>query len=137
MQTVVQAAPVSSKALWAGHVISALVILFLLFDGVIKLLPLDVVTETLGHLGYIPSLARGLGVLTLVCAVLYAIPQTSVLGAILLTGYLGGAIAAQARIGSPLFSTLLFPVYVAALIWGGLWLRDARLRALVPVRSPE
>jgi len=134
MTTIVQTAPVSSKAFWAGHIISALVILFLLFDGVIKLFPLEVVTETLGHLGYPPSLARSLGILTLVCAALYAIPQTSVLGAILLTGLLGGAIATHLRVGSPTFSHLLFGVYLGLMVWGGLYLRDERLRALLPLR---
>jgi hypothetical protein len=81
------------------------------------------------------SLAFGLGVLELICLVVYVIPHTSILGAILWTGYLGGAIAAQVRIGSPLFSTTLFPVYVALLIWGGLYLREDRLRALIPLRA--
>jgi len=134
MPTIVQTAPVSSKAFWAGHIISALVILFLLFDGVIKLFPLEVVTETLGHLGYPPSLARSLGILTLVCAALYAIPQTSVLGAVLLTGLLGGAIATHLRVGSPTFSHLLFGVYLGLMVWGGLYLRDERLHALLPLR---
>jgi DoxX-like family len=108
MQTMTEAAPISGKAQWAGYVLSGLVILFLLFDGVIKLVPIAVVTETLGQLGYPPELARGLGVLTLVCAILYAIPRTSVWGAILLTGLFGGAIATHLRVGSPVFSHLLF-----------------------------
>jgi DoxX-like family len=134
MQTIVQTAPASGKAFWAGHIISGLVVLFLLFDGAIKLVPLEPVTETLGHLGYPPSLARSLGVLTLVCVVLYAIPQTSVLGAILLTGLLGGAIATHLRVGSPIFSHLLFGVYLGVMIWGGLYLRDDRVRALIPLK---
>jgi hypothetical protein len=134
MQAAAQTASVSSKARWAGYAISALVILFLAFDGVMKLVPLDIVTETLGQLGYPPSLARGLGVLTLVCAALYAIPRTSVLGAILLTGLLGGAIATHLRVGSPIFSHLLFGGYLGLMAWGGLFLRDERVRALIPLR---
>ena len=129
-----QTAPVSSKARWTGHVMSALVILFLLFDGIIKLVPLAPVTEALAELGYPVSLARALGVLTLVCTILYAMPRTSVLGAILLTGLLGGAIATHLRVGSPIFTHLLFGVYLGLLIWGGLFLRDERLRTLVPLR---
>jgi hypothetical protein len=134
MQTSIQSVPVSSKALWAGRILSALVVLFLLFDGVIKLPPLAPVTESLAQLGYPVSLARGLGVLTLVCAVLYAIPRTSVLGAILLTGLLGGAIATHLRVGSPIFTHLLFGGYLGVLAWGGLFLRDERVRNLIPLR---
>jgi DoxX-like family len=134
MQTMTETAPISGKAQWAGYVLSGLVILFLLFDGVIKLVPIAVVTETLGQLGYPPELARGLGVLTLVCAILYAIPRTSVLGAILLTGLFGGAIATHLRVGSPVFSHLLFGGYLGLIAWGGLYLRDDRLRALIPFR---
>ena len=129
-----QTAPVSKKAHWAGHIMSALVILFLLFDGIIKLVPLAPVTETLAELGYPVNLARALGVLTLACTILYAMPRTSVLGAILLTGLLGGAIATHLRVGSPVFTHLLFGVYLGLMVWGGLFLRDDRLRALVPLR---
>jgi len=129
-------APVSKTALWVGYVLSGLVILFLLFDSVIKLIPLDVVPQTMGELGYPTTveLARGLGILTLVCTILYAIPQTSVLGAILLTGLFGGAMATHLRIGSPLFSHLLFGLYLGLMVWGGLFLRDPRVRALIPFR---
>jgi hypothetical protein len=123
------------KRLWVGHIMSAFTALFLLFDGVIHLLKIAPVVDAFAQLGYPLSLALGLGVLELICVVGYLIPRTSILGAILLTGYLGGAIAAQVRIGSPLFSTTLFPVYVALLIWGGLYLRDDRLRALIPLRA--
>ena len=128
--------PVSKTALWSGRILSALVILFLLFDSVIKLIPITPVTETLQQLGYSPSinLARGLGILTLVCTLLYAIPRTAVLGAILLTGLLGGAIATHLRVGSPVFSHLLFGAYLGLMVWGGLWLRDPQLRALLPLR---
>jgi hypothetical protein len=124
----------SSRAVWAGRILSGLVILFLIFDGGIKLVPLDVVTETTAQLGYPGSagFARFLGILTLVCTLLYAYPRTAVLGAILLTGYLGGAIATHVRIGNPLFSHTLFGVYLGLMIWGGLYLRDPRIRALIP-----
>jgi hypothetical protein len=129
-----QMGTVSNKALWTGRVFSGLVVLFLIFDFGIKLVPLDVVIQSLAELGYPATLgmARGLGVLLMICTVLYVIPQTSILGAILLTGYLGGAIATHLRIGSPIFSHLLFGVYLGLLIWGGLYLRDPRVRALIP-----
>jgi hypothetical protein len=126
--------PISTTAVWSGRIISALVILFLLFDGIIKLIPLEVVTETSLQLGIPTHLARTLGILTLACVALYANPRTSVLGAIMLTGYIGGAIYVHVRADSPLFSHTLFGVYLAILAWGGLWLRDARLRALIPLR---
>ena len=132
------AQPAASKAArWTGYVMSGLVILFLLFDGGIKLVPLEIVTETSAQIG-LPadaSFARLLGVLTLIGVVLYAVPQTAVLGAILLTGYMGGAIATHLRIDSPLFSHTLFGVYLGLLIWGGLYLREPRLRALIPFRQ--
>ena len=126
----------SKSARWTGLIMSGLVILFLLFDGGIKLVPLEIVTQTSGEIGLPtdPSFARLLGILTLIGVALYAIPQTSVLGAILLTGYMGGAIATHLRIDSPLFSHTLFGVYLGLLIWGGLYLREPRLRALVPFR---
>lgn len=134
MQTIVEAAPVSNTAVWAGRVMSGLIILFMLFDSGIKLIPLDVVIQTCAELGLPTSVgfARGLGILGLVCTILYAVPQTSVLGAILLTGYMGGAIATQIRVGNPLFSHLLLGVYLGLLLWGGLYLRDPRLRAILP-----
>ena len=132
--TFADTAPVSKSALWSGRVVSGLVIVFLLFDGAIKLVPWPVVTETMDRMGYGSSetLARSLGLITLVCTVLYAVPPTSILGAILLTGYLGGAIASHVRIGSPLFSHVLFGFYLGLMVWGGLWLRDRNLRALMP-----
>ena len=135
MSTAVQTAPTGSTMLWAGRIISALVVVFLLFDGAIKLVPLDVVTTTSQELGIPARLARTLGVLTLTCTLLYAFPRTAVLGAILLTGYIGGAIYVHVRAGSPMFTHTLFGVYLALLAWGGLWLRDARLRALIPLST--
>jgi hypothetical protein len=136
MQTVAVPSPVPRSARWLGRGLSGLVILFLLVDGAIKLVPWPVVTETMDRIGYGSSetLARTLGVITVACTVLYAIPPTSILGAILLTGYLGGAMASHLRIGSPLFTHTLFGFYLGLMVWGGLWLRDRKLRALMPWR---
>ena len=136
MPTIVEKPPVSKPALWLGRILSGLVILFLLFDGAIKLVPWPVVTETMDRIGYGSSetLARSLGIITIVCTILYAIPPTSILGAVLLTGYLGGAMASHWRIGSPLFSHILFGFYLGLMVWGGLWLRDKSLRASIPFR---
>src|SRR4051794_27303497 len=122
----------------AGYVMSGLVIAFMLLDGGMKLVPFDVVIKSTAELGYPPSpdLMRGLGVVALVCTALYAWPRTAVLGAILLTAYMGGTVATHLRVGNPLFSHMLFGVYLALLAWGGLYLRDARVRALLPLRSP-
>jgi DoxX-like protein len=119
-----------------GRILSGLVIVFLLFDGAIKLVPWPVVTETMDRMGYGSSetLARSLGIITIVCTLLYSVPPTSILGAILLTGYLGGAIASHVRIGSPLFTHILFGFYLGLMLWGGLYLRDGNLRALIPFR---
>jgi DoxX-like family len=125
----------SNTKLWTGRVLSGIVVLFLLMDGLIKLIPLSQVTETLTQLGYSGSvpLARGLGVLTLAIAALYAMPRTGVLGAILLTGLLGGAMATHLRVGSPIFSHFLFGLYIGLMAWGGLYLRNSQLRsALFP-----
>jgi hypothetical protein len=136
MSTIAETVPVSKPARWLGRVLSGLVILFLLLDGAIKLVPWPIVTETMDRMGYgsSESLARTLGAITIACTVLYAIPPTSILGAILLTGYLGGAMASHMRIGSPLFSHLLFGFYLGLMLWGGLWLRNGNLRALIPLR---
>lgn len=136
MQTAVKAAPVSNKALWAGRIVSGLVSLFLLFDAIGKLMRADVVLQAFDKLGYQRSVSIGIGTVLLICVAIYVIPRTSILGAILLTGYLGGAVAVQVRVGNPLFSEALFPVYMGILIWGGLFLREERLRALVPLRRP-
>jgi len=129
-----QSAPLSKGRLWTGRIMSALPALFLFVDGVGKLVkPAPVVQGTV-QLGYPESVLVGLLIVLLSCTVLYVIPRTAILGAILLTGYLGGAIATHVRVGSPLFSHILFPVYLAVLLWGGLYLRDERLRALIPFR---
>ena len=134
--TTIETAPVSNPARWTGRILSGIVIVFLMIDGAIKLVPWPIVTETMDKMGYGSSetLARSLGVITIVCTVLYSIPPTSILGAILLTGYLGGAIASHVRIDSPLFSHTLFGLYLGLMLWGGLWLRDGRLRSLLPFR---
>lgn len=127
----------STKALWAGRVLSGLAILFLLFDGLIKLPPLEIVTTTSKEIGLpaTESFARFLGIVTLACTALYAWPRTALLGAVLLTGLFGGAIATHLRIGSPLFSHTLFGVYLGVVVWGGLWLRDERVRRVMPFLS--
>lgn len=129
-----ETAPVSNGALWTGRALSAIVILFMIFDGVIKLPPLQIVTQTMAQLGWPedPNTARLLGIVGLISTVLYALPRTSVLGAILLTAYMGGAISTHVRIGNPLLSHTLFGVYLAVVLWGGLYLRDPRVRALIP-----
>jgi hypothetical protein len=118
-------------AVWGGRVLTGLASVFLLFDAVVKLAMSPEAIAGTQELGWPVSVVRGLGVLELVCLVTYLVPRTAVLGAVLWTGYLGGAIATHLRVGNPLMSHTLFPVYVAALIWGGLWLRDRRVRALL------
>jgi DoxX-like protein len=129
-----QTVTVSNKSLWAGRIVSALPALFLLVDSAMKLASPEVVVKTTVELGYAESVILPLGVVLLVCTILYLIPRTAVLGAILLTGYLGGAVATQVRADQGLFG-ILFPVVLGVLLWGGLVLGDARLRALVPLRS--
>jgi hypothetical protein len=114
---------------------SALPALFLVMDGIMKLMKPEFVVKATVQLGYPESVIVLLGIVVLVCVILYVIPRTTVLGAILLTGYLGGAVATHVRVGDPLFSHALFPVYFARLLWGGLYLREERLRALIPLRS--
>ena len=134
MPSVTHRAPVPRKLLRTGRLLSTLAVLFLLFDSVVKVMRLAPAVEGTARLGYPESLVLGIGILELVCLVVYAIPRSAVLGAILLTGYLGGAIATHVRVGSPLFTHTVFPIYVAVLVWGGLFLREDRLRALIPVR---
>ena len=128
-----EAVPTSSGLVWAGRALSGLVVLFLLFDGTIKLVPLQVVIDTVIPLGWPadPMTWRALGVVLMASALLYAYPRTAFLGAILITAYLGGAVATHVRVGSPLFSHILFGVYVGVALWAGLWLRDPRIRALL------
>jgi hypothetical protein len=125
---------ISRKSLWIGRILSGFVTAFLLFDAIIHLLRPAPVVEAFARLHLPLSLAADLGIIELVCIALYVIPRTSILGAILLTGYLGGAIATQLPTSTSLFGEILFPVYVGAIVWGGLYLRDDRLRTLVPWR---
>jgi DoxX-like family len=120
---------------WIGWGMSGLMIAFLLFDSVSKLVLEHHVVEATTQIGYPLDAIRPLGVICLACTLLYAIPRTSILGAILLTGYLGGAIASKVRIEDPMFSSVLFGAYFGILVWGGLYLRDERLRSLIPFRQ--
>jgi DoxX-like family len=120
---------------WIGWGMSGLMIAFLLFDSVSKLVLEHHVVEATTQIGYPLDVIRPLGVICLACTLLYAIPRTSILGAILLTGYLGGAIASKVRIEDPMFSSVLFGAYFGILVWGGLYLRDERLRSLIPFRQ--
>ena len=122
----------SKKWLWTGRVVTAIAALFMLFDGVIHLMKIPAVTDAFAKMGYSPGVITPLAIIELLCLILYVIPSTSVTGAILLTGYLGGAVDSNVHAGNPLFSTILFPVYIAALLWGGLYLRNTKLRELIP-----
>lgn len=128
-------APVSNKRLWTGRILSGLVVLFLLMDGVMKVMLASVAVEGTKKVGFPESTVFPLGCVLLACTLLYAIPKTSILGAILLTGYLGGAVATHVRVGDPLFSHVLAPVYFGVMLWGGLYLRENRLRALIPLSN--
>ena len=122
---------------WAGWVLSGIAVLFLLFDAGIKVLKLPFAVEATTQLGYPASTIVPIGLLEIGCLILYLVPRTSVLGAILWTGYLGGAVATHVRAGSPLLGFTLFPTYVAALLWAGLWLRDDRVRAVLRARGAK
>lgn len=125
---------ISNKRLWAGRVMSGLPTLFLLVDGGMKLYKPRVVVEATVQMGYPESAIVGIGVALLLSTLLFLLPRTSILGAILLTGYLGGAVASQVRVSAVPFN-IVFPVLIGALLWGGLWLRDRRLQALIPLRA--
>ena len=127
-------ASTTSRQIIAGRVLSGLAIAFLAFDSIIKVARTQLAIDATVQLGYPAGVTFGIGVVELLALILYVIPRTSVLGALVLTAHLGGAVATHVRLGNPLFSHVLFPTYVAALLWGGLWLRDARVRALLPIR---
>lgn len=129
-------APSSKLANRVGWALTTLFTLFMIFDIVIKLIRMAIVEEALAQLGYPAGTGFSIGVLEAVLLALYLVPRTSVLGAVLFTGLFGGAIASHLRVESPLFSHVLFGVYLGLFAWGGLWLRDARLRALFPLRAP-
>jgi len=126
--------PVSKARFWAGTILMVLAILFLLMDSVLHLMKPAPVVEAFARLGYPISLSVALGIIELVCIALYALPLTSIFGAIVLTGYLGGAVATQLRAGSSLFETI-FPILVGIVAWVGIWLREDRLRAIFPLRG--
>ena len=134
MQPSGRATGISKGSLWTGRIVTALVFLFMLFDGGIKVLRMAPAVEGTARLGYPTSLVLPIGVVALVCTFLYAIPRTSILGAVLLTGYLGGATATQVRVQDPWF---FFPVAIGVMVWAGPFLTDERLRALIPLRSPK
>ena|SRR5437773_3234799 len=121
----------SAGRLWAGRFLSGFAVLFLTFDAAVKVLNLDVAVQATKQLGYPESVIVTLGLIEIVCLIVYVIPRTSALGAVLWTGYLGGAVASQLRVGNPLVSHTLFPIYIAALLWIGLGLRDQRVRGLL------
>ena len=126
----------SSKAIWTGRVLSGLAVLFFLFDSVAKLARSAPSLKGTIELGFPASSVVPIGIILLACTIVYLIPRVSIIGAVLLTGYLGGAVAAQLRAGNPIATHTLFPIYVAVLVWGGLFLRDARVRALFARRRP-
>lgn len=124
----------SKAGLWIGRVMTGLFVLFMLMDSSIKLVPLAPVVETLTRMQLPVSMARPIGIIELASLALFLWPRTAVLGAVLFTGVFGGAIASHWRLGDPLFSHVLFGVYLGILMWGGLWLRDPQLRAIMPLR---
>ncbi|WP_159881034.1 DoxX family protein [Paenibacillus puerhi] len=128
---------ISRGRLWTARVLSWLVIAFMLFDGIFKLFPPPEVVEGTASLGFAEHHLALIGILGLLSAVLYAIPRTAFFGALLLTAYFGGVVASQIRIDAPLFTHVLFAVYLAVIAWAGLWLRDAKVRELFPLRSRE
>ena len=125
----------SRGRLWTARVLSGIAILFMLFDATIHLMVIQPVVDSFNQLGYPVDLAVTLGIIELACLVLYVVPRSSIFGAILLTGYLGGAIAIQLRIHAQVLSTTLFPVYVGVMVWGGIYLRDDLLSRIIPYRK--
>jgi hypothetical protein len=134
MSTHSQSSSSSKAMLWAGWGMSGLTVVFMLFDGISKLALERHVVEATTKIGYPEGVIRPLGIVILACTILYAIPRTAIFGAILLTGFLGGAVASKVRLEDPLFGSILFGAYIGILAWGGLYLRDDRIRALLPWR---
>jgi hypothetical protein len=130
-------ASIPTRSLWASRIMAGIAILFMLFDTGIKLVRESHAVEGTIQLGYPDSSVQLLGIIEAICLVLYLIPRTSVLGMVLLTGYFGGAVATNVRLENPLFSHVLFSVYIALLMWGSLYLREPRLRALLPFRTEQ
>jgi hypothetical protein len=135
MESAAQPGSLSKKFMWTGRILSGLVAAFMVFDAVIHLMKPAPVVEAFVKLGFPLRLAVPLGITELLCVVLYVVPRTSIFGAILLTGYLGGAVAIQLPTGTSLFGQVLFPVYVGVFVWAGIYLRDDRLRTLIPFRN--
>jgi DoxX-like family len=134
MSTHSQSSSSSKAMLWAGWGMSGLTVVFMLFDGISKLALERHVVQAMTEIGYPEGVIRPLGIVILTCTILYAIPSTAIFGAILLTGFLGGAVASKVRLEDPLFGSILFGVYIGILAWSGLYLRDDRIRALLPWR---
>jgi DoxX-like protein len=124
----------SNRQLLIGRILSGFAVLFLVVDSGTKLLRVQAAIDGTAELGYQPGIVVPLGIILALCVIVYVIPRTAVLGALLLTGYLGGAIATHVRVGNPLATHVLFPVYLAVFIWGGLLLRDPALRTFLPFR---
>lgn len=133
MQLNAQMANESKGMLWTGRILSGLMALLFVFDGVGHLMKPTPVVEAFARLGYPLSASVGIGLLALVCTAIYVTPRTSIFGAILMTGYLGGAVSTHVRAGSTLFETI-FPVILGTLMWAGIYVRDAQLRKLLPLR---
>lgn len=127
----------ASKKVWTGRILSGFAVLFMFFDSITKLLETPQVVQGTAKLGYPVSLIPVIGTILLLLTILYVIPRTSIFAAILLTGYLGGALASNLRIMSPLFSNALFPVYFAVILWGGIYLRDELISQFIPFRRRE
>ncbi|HEY9167330.1 MAG TPA: DoxX family protein [Candidatus Kryptonia bacterium] len=123
------------KGLWTGRIMSGLAVLFMLFDSITKVMKVAPVMKASAQLGYPAEAISAIGIILLACVIVYVVPRTSIIGAILLTGYLGGAVASNLRIGTPLFSNVLFPVYFAVLVWGGLYLRKQIVRSIFSLRK--
>ncbi len=133
MELAMTSRSISVKSLWSGRIISAIAVLFLLFDSITKIVQAPFVMKASAQFGYSTGIIPVIGIILLVCVVIYVIPRTTILGAILLTGYLGGAVEVNIRIGAPLFSNVLFPVYFGILVWSGLYLRNQNLRRFIPL----
>ncbi len=123
----------NTRGLWTGRVLSALAVIFLAFDSISKLLKVQPVLDATAQLGYPQSSIIPIGLLLLACTLVYMIPRTAVVGAVLLTGYLGGAVATHVRVGNPVFETV-FPIIMGSIVWAGLFARDQRLRAVIRAR---
>ncbi|MDR3625318.1 MAG: DoxX family protein [Ignavibacteriaceae bacterium] len=137
MQSDLKNGSVSKASLWTGRIMSGVVVLFMLFDSITKIIKADQVLKASTQLGYPAETIPVIEIILLICVIFYIIPYTSILGAVLLTGYLGGAVASNLRIETPLFSNILFPVYMGILAWGGIFLRDVYLRRFFPLRKTE